>query len=145
MLSTRERTVPTSQLATVPLQKLQDKSNLQGLASVKVYLVRLVRDVSSHPTHFPACILLDRDEMLALFMRAGALGTLGRDSPGPNVNIEGRSSRLGPGTPWGKWKHGVKLPPKVSPSASISRGWQPCLHHNSMSMLVNYMAGTDAT
>ena len=108
---------------------------------MKVYLVMLVQDVSSHATHFVACILLERSGMLALlmqwqqacilldrdnglawFIHAGALGTLGRDSPGPNVNIEGRSSRLGPGAPWGKWKHGVKLPPKVSPAASISRG-----------------------
>ncbi|KAL0020938.1 hypothetical protein WJX79_002142 [Trebouxia sp. C0005] len=52
----------------------------------------------------------------------GALGTLGQDSPGPNINIpQGKSSRLGPGTPWGKWKHGVKLPPRISASLSMSR------------------------
>ncbi|KAL3133397.1 hypothetical protein ABBQ38_007266 [Trebouxia sp. C0009 RCD-2024] len=44
----------------------------------------------------------------------GAIGSLGLDSPGPNINIpQGKPSRLGPGTPWGKWKHGVKLPPRL--------------------------------
>ncbi|KAL0035780.1 hypothetical protein WJX77_002540 [Trebouxia sp. C0004] len=52
----------------------------------------------------------------------GALGTLGQDSPGPNINIpQGKPSRLGPGTPWGNWKHGVKLPPRIPASLSMSR------------------------
>ena len=68
------------------------------------------------------------DHRVCLSVVSGALGTLGQDSPGPNINIpQGKSSRLGPGTPWGKWKHGVKLPPKLP--ASMSRGELGMIHN----------------
>lgn len=56
---------------------------------------------------------------------AGALGSLGQDSPGPNILIpQGKTSNLAKGDPWGKWKHGVKLPPRkrASAKATIATG-----------------------